>query len=1154
MAGVQAVEAAQREVEAVTVDMMQLKPGEFYKLQNVLADQLGIHMKALGLGADLTQAGAVKLALVDMKRHAQGLVDVVGRWGSMNGQREAVKRAQDELLKVGVKLGDADEFINNVIEVSTHPRARIAYGNTPADNLFMSRRYNAMRDEARKLGLPDAALDNIMEAANEAATTWDKMRVIGNALGMDIGELENLGYTQRQLTEKAKRFFDLKGIDTNMIANVGVGTTPMSKSRSTWALTPTDMQALSEVLTGSGVKSWDDKVKSLFQTPAVADSKSAVDAGIDKVFEARGQLKQARKALAGGDISRSEAVDFARELKRAKQELSVSRKVAASNKSGSGVLSYTDILEKNGGDDAAAMKQIADSLGMSIDDLKDVRLTHDSTTNEAYSRLSELWNDGLAFTEHLNKNVSAEQLDDLVDAGILSKVPMTTREVYDYMSRQYALPWAKKGVQDVFEMGIEKRTENYRGLLREAAGQSNIVRNLVTNGVDTGWAIPTSGLLPEHAGFKELSGIDLTRFGLDPKIAETWGGMHVHPTVYDQLQAQLTMMTKPGVLSTVGQVLAYANKNFNILTLAGNGIPFLSRNILGGMRIAMAAGMNPLRAVVSMHEVGRVLANGLDSLDDVSDFLKVGDKWVTKREAFKQFMIRNGSSYVGAESGQAVGMSVKMNPVKRVGKFALDVGVSLPRALYEMKEYAAMHPDFISGLGGAAKLGTKQFDEYVSKVFAPIAYGNALSDMAIQWGTLNSIMEVKGVQDNVRRGLQVVSENHSFTNMDDAFKHMRNYFIDHSSLGRLPLAIAKYVKPFGTFAMISPALALRHAVRNPAQFVAYSRLVRMQAENAQNDPDMRDAGFSEYEMADMPITLFKDTDGKSILSLSPTSWDSFHGAAAYGLTQAQRISRLMGSKSMTFSGQDRDELQGNKYSFTDFIGDNIRENNNPIFAAVSELISGTDRFKRDIDKVPMEVGGASVDPTVGWFLSKLPAFSSFNRNFGGRGRVLDSDGKELSPAQPGLFGTPQRDATRGETSNFQVDQRLGAEQGKLLRDFLGLNVKTIDLAKGRQHTLTDVRFTIKSLDTQAKKLYDTVEPSPERTKAIELLQNQSLQLSVDAFRVQKWMKAKGVPEKEALNEMKKLGIRVRSVKVTTPEMDGFIKRSLTIGAPGSPSP
>lgn len=1152
MADAQAQVAAEMEIKAVYVDMMQLKPGEFNKLENVLARELGVHRVGLGLGDDLTQAGAVKGDLVEMQRHAKGLVDVAGRWATIKGQREAIAVAEAELAKVGVKGGAAKEFIDNVLQVADSPRLRLAYGNTPANNQVLSRRHNAMVEEARKLGLSEAALDNIMVHANEAAGVWDKMRVIGNLLGQDIGVVENLGYTYRQFTDKAKRFFDLKNIDTNAVLNPGVGSTPMAQSRSTWQLTPTDMQALAEVLTGKGVKSWDARVKELMTEGGKLDADAEVTRLLLLREQARDTFKQARDNFnkKNGVVTLGQVQARARDLKAANNEVKVARAVYNKNKSGSGLLSYSKILAKAGGDDKAAMAIVAEELRRPITEVESIRRTHDAETNAAFTELTDLWNDGLKFTEHLNNKVSAQQLDDLVDAGILSKVPMTTREVYDYMSRQYQLPWSKKGVQDIFEMDIEKRTNAYREKLGQAAGQSYMVQNIVQEGTAKGWAVPTSELLPtEHAGFKELSGIDVTRYGIDPKVAASWGGMHVHPTVYNQLQAQLAMMTKPGVLSAVGQVLLYVNKNFNIITLGGNGVPFLSRNILGGMRTGVAAGMNPLRTVPAFHEMGRVLKDGTGVLDDVGDFMKVDGKWLTKKAAFEQFMMRSGGSYVGAESGQALGFGVKQTAAKRIASFALDVGASLPRAIFDMQEYAAMHPDFISGLVGAAKLGTKQFDDYVSRVFAPIAYGNALSDMALQWATLTSVMEVKGVQDNVRRGLQLVSDNHSFNNFDDAFAHLRNYFIDHASLGRIPQAIAKYVKPFGTFAMLSPALALRHAVRNPAQFVAYSRLVRMQAENYQRDPDMREAGFSEFELQDMPITLFKDPDGKSVLTLSPSNWDSFHGSAVYGLTQIQRLARLRGDKSITFGAQDRKELRGDKYSFIDFVGDNIRENNNPLFAAAAELITGQDKYKRDIDKVPVEIGGAKVDPNVGWFLSKLPGFSAFNRNLGGRGKVVDSTGKTLSPAKPGIFGTPDRVATTTENSNYETGRRLGTEQTAVLRDFLGLNVKTIDLAKGRQHTLTDVRTTIRELDKQARKLYDTVEPSPQRTKDIELLQNQALQMSVDAYRVQKWMKRHNVAEGEALREMDRLSIRVRSVKITTPEMDGFIRKSFVLGQP-----
>jgi hypothetical protein len=51
------------------------------------------------------------------------------------------------------------------------------------------------------------------------------------------------------------------------------------------------------------------------------------------------------------------------------------------------------------------------------------------------------------FAQYLSKRTTTAQLDKLVDAGIMDKIPMLTGEVNEYMARKYGLPL---GTTDLF--------------------------------------------------------------------------------------------------------------------------------------------------------------------------------------------------------------------------------------------------------------------------------------------------------------------------------------------------------------------------------------------------------------------------------------------------------------------------------------------------------------------------------------------------------------------------------------------------------------------------------------------------------------------------------------------------------------------------------
>lgn len=131
LAELQRVERMVSEYQSVNIDMMQLRPNEFNRMENTLSRTLGIHKKALGLGDDMTQAGRVKLQIADMMQSAQNLIDVTARYAFKKTTNEALTDINVLLKSRGIDPDSAKEFINHVGEVAKSPRQRVAYGNTP---------------------------------------------------------------------------------------------------------------------------------------------------------------------------------------------------------------------------------------------------------------------------------------------------------------------------------------------------------------------------------------------------------------------------------------------------------------------------------------------------------------------------------------------------------------------------------------------------------------------------------------------------------------------------------------------------------------------------------------------------------------------------------------------------------------------------------------------------------------------------------------------------------------------------------------------------------------------------------------------------------------------------------------------------------------
>jgi hypothetical protein len=272
----------------------------------------------------------------------------------------------------------------------------------------------------------------------------------------------------------------------------------------------------------------------------------------------------------------------------------------------------------------------------------------------------------------------------------------------------------------------------------------------------------------------------------------------------------------------------------------------------------------------------------------------------------------------------------------------------------------------------------------------------------------------------------------------------------------------------------------------------------------------------------------------------------YQSSLAYLAKQGQRIGRL-GATEGGFVGQgtkDRAQLR-DPYNLMDFVKDNIKDNQNPVFAAVTELMSGKDSLGRDIDKNERaELGGMKIDPKVAWVLSKIPGVSQFNGAFGGRGAITDSAGNIQAPPVSGVFGTPMREASRTEESRYRASQFMGNETYDVLRKFVGLDIRTIDTAEGRQTTMKDIRYTITTLQKRDKELA-LLEQTSELVQRRQLLGQQLLVLKVDEARVSQYMKTYNVPDPKALKKLNNEGITVRSLPVQDATVKKYIDEYLS---------
>ena len=997
------VEGRLHEFQQLTAELVTLLPNESIKLDSYMAKWFGMNKTLGGLGDNLTKSGSVRKAIVDAQRMAGGMVESAGKWQTLGKLRRMEKEFRTITKRYGISGRQADELFVSTVEIGQNVRARAAYGNTDAVNTFLDNRYRKWYDSVQGSGFNDAEINKLVELSLVASNASDEVRAVANALGVDVGNVENMGYFTRSLQEDAAMTLDVK-LDTpnNEFKRLGIGNTVYAKSRSTWQLIPEDYTTLGEML------------------------------------------------------------------------------------------------------------------------------------GKTETELDELFQEPLQFLDHMHKNLSGEQIDALVDAGIMSKVPMTTREVFDYFVKQYELPYTK--MSDMFKTNPVEALQGYTNSLRRATGDSAIFKRLMTDGTRSGWVVSKAAVFSDpttYKGFKDMSGIDLASFGVSPEDAESFRGGFVHPIVYDQLEAVVNMSSSPGKLHEVAQVLQYMQRV--LLKSVLTNVAYVGRIALGNTIQFAAAGGHIQRVIPATVDVLKVMRNGLDALDDTKPFLEDNGKFITKREAFRKFMIGRGSDFAPLQSGERLG--------DNFSGFDAIKPWNAPKAFGEVLDYARLFGDPVSGLKAGINMTGKKVENIVDVLHAPFAIGANALDLFFKWALVQSTMKVSGVSDVFRQANQLISGKHYSKSMLDAFDHIDNYFVDYANLGTFQKTYGRLVRPFASYALMNPPMQLRHAMRNPSRFMSYMRLYSFVNKMGDN-PNITEAGFSENELDDMPVNIMYDPATKQAITMFTANFDPIADALVFTKELGESVQRLGGNN--VGSGFERRSDLTTPYTLRQFTNEMVGKNTNEFFKTVSELISGRDTFSgREIDKTKRDLFGVQMSGDAAWILSKFPFISKMDAMLGGRGKVINASGVEVAPAEPGLFGTPQRPATPSEKSRYYTEQRLG-EFGVVLREVIGVKVKTIDIAENNQYTLSDIQQAgvdlSKAISTKEKTVREN--RTEQGIAELEVMRGQYINLLVDSQRVKDWMKLNNVPDKDALNKLKDLGIMVRTLPIESAVIEQFVQQQV----------
>ncbi|MBN8559485.1 MAG: hypothetical protein J0L70_03075 [Leptolyngbya sp. UWPOB_LEPTO1] len=752
----------------------------------------------------------------------------------------------------------------------------------------------------------------------------------------------------------------------------------------------------------------------------------------------------------------------------------------------------------------------------------------------------ELLDEPLKLVETLDAHFTGKQLDDLVDAGVLSKVPMSSREVFDYMVKQYKLPYTN--MSELFVTDPMEVLQNYSKSLGRAAGDSAMFMKLSTEGKQSGWVVTELEYQSNRELYKDFVNLG-EAFGSHPAVGRFFKdeGGYVHPVVHDMMKAYVSLSTDAGQLGHLAQMYQHFNRfvtTQGMLTQGGLpwlGVPYVAKQVLGNSVMLLAGGGNPARVIPVSHDLSTIMKFGLEALDDTKPFLKDGDKYLTKRGWWDKYLKLVKVDLVSQGIGEQVtqkGFKAGVRDVLR-----LDKGVR------NTVEYFKQTGDVL-GTGAYVVKGMKDTQDKLLSVFSRAA---SYTDAVFKASLVQSRMLGYGAKDVL--GTEVKGT------LKDSLRHADNYFVDYTNIGELQSTFGKWVKPFATWALYSTPMVLRHAMRNPSQFVSYLRLMSF-LNSELNHKDITQAGLGQYDLDHMPGGAVYDPFTKKAYVLYPGNFDPFSDSTSYLVKMGNNFGDALRGK---------DDKQ-KPYNFGDFVqelllgdrGDDVQ----PLAKLALKVAKDAaiqDRYGRDT----VRLFGMDVPKSVAWATDLFPLINTLSRQSGARGQVLDYAGREVTPAKGayGILPPPTGKATPAERDRYFTQQKLGWFEH--IRAAVGLKVRTIDLLDNNQYTFEQLMKTQSDVRSALKRKEQDIlsvgrQPTQQELTELDQLRSTYVQLQVDGMRVASWMRQQGksVGEKkvveDALQMMRKKGIPVRSIPVPsegesfiteqTQERDKFLKQ------------
>jgi hypothetical protein len=707
------------------------------------------------------------------------------------------------------------------------------------------------------------------------------------------------------------------------------------------------------------------------------------------------------------------------------------------------------------------------------------------------------------FAEFLSKNVSDDQLDLLIDSGILSKIPMLGSDVAEYLTLKYKIPLTSA------EVFIHDPVAASSGLIRKmerGAQESAMFKYASTEGIKAGWAVTADVATSNSVYSKFVPLSSVTKRASDTAF--------VHPTVAANMLGLLRIAASPAEMSKASLALKWLRSNFSKQAL-GNPIGlsvYLSGQILSGMGSTVGRGAGLTDYFTSLMDISLLTTKGLAAFDNVKPFRMLDNGPVTHRE-FVARTLRMFSHDI-----------LPGIDVSGTGSGLLDFKQLSPA--YARKQLTAvMFAGQYGGVRGAAGEAGKALQQKADALFLPGLRLASMIDMAGQLAVARgkATLGYGSSKSAVKQADQMLFgwDNTRFSTWEEVSGEVKAAFPMFDDVGNIPRAVSS-VAPFSSWAMQNLPLQLRDMLRQPSKWHNYARMTAMWNDSRMGSDTLEAGGMQDWERDKYGLVLHNDPASKQTTMLFHGDFDPRWGSLTWVMSLGPDSSAS--AKRNDLNGSAQQKRVNALISKT-------------MFAGAYKAISGIDPLtgvKRDDSPIEFEqFGGMNMPPVVASLLSMMPVLAAADRL-----PIISGTQALLDPRTNAVI-KPAVDGWLGNQGKLRPKQLEGIDA---TLQVLGGRVRVVDRLANMKMTWRDTERLLGTLtkeqsvsqqklaaDLAAGHVKEDSDSYRRRVGAINQMTDAVLQINMDLGRIERWAEANNLPSSEVFDRIAKEKLVMRDM-------------------------